>query len=270
MKNILWLFLLFSFSSFAQEELDIFEKRISNGVELYATNAGPIPLSLEVSFNRLKNLKCDVSIPHMAMVPAGNEPVRLLTLTVIDRNKSPEYDFRFNYIPGDVNANHQDDFVYWLPYKPGNSHNLHQGYHGDFSHKDVYALDFSMPEGTAIYAARGGIVTDIKEDSNVGCGNPSCKGKSNYLVICHDDGTFSNYVHLEKNGVAVQVGDQVVQGQLIGKSGNTGWSSGPHLHFEVYARGIKKNKSIPTVFLSESGKAIRLSEGKSYKSVHSK
>jgi len=259
---------LLSLSAFSQEELDIFEKPIANGIELMGTNDGPVPISMEISFKTLKNLNCDVSLPHLVMIPAGGEPTKLLTLTVIDRKRSPEYDFRFNYIPGDVNANHQDDFEYWLPYKEGTTYTVHQGYHGNYSHQDVYALDFNMPIGTNVYAARGGIVTDVKENSNVGCGNPSCKGKSNYVVINHDDGTFSNYVHLQMDGVLVKVGDQIEIGQLIAKSGSTGWSSGPHLHFEVYSRGIKKNKSIPTVFKVKGRRAVRLQEDESYESVH--
>ncbi len=269
MKNILVALLtLISALTFAQDGLDIFEKPISNGVELWGANDGAVPISMEISFKTLKNLECDVPLPHLAMIPSGGEPIKLLTLTVIDRMQSPEYDFRFNYIPGNVNANHDDSFEYWLPYEAGTTFKVHQGYHGNYSHKDVYALDFNMPNGTNVHAARGGMVTDIKEDSNVGCADPRCKGKSNYVVINHDDGTFSNYVHLQKNGVLVQVGDYVEIGQLIGKSGNTGWSSGPHLHFEVYSRGIKKNRSIPTVFKVKGGKAVRLQEDQSYQAVH--
>jgi len=269
MKNLLLtLFAISTFTISAQDGLDIYERPISNGIDLMGTNDGPVPISMEISFKTLKNLECDVPLPHTVIIPNGNEPTRLLTLTVIDRKRSPEYDFRFNYIPGDVNANHQDDFEYWLPYKAGTTFKVHQGYHGNYSHKDVYALDFNMPTGTDVYAARGGIVTDVKENSNVGCGDPSCKGKANYVVINHDDGTFSNYVHLDRNGVYVQVGDQVEIGQKIAKSGNTGWSSGPHLHFEVYSRGIKKNRSIPTVFKVKGGNSVRLQEGQEYQSVH--
>ena len=269
MKNILLVvFSLCSFITSAQDGLDIFEKPTPNGVELHGANDGPVPISMEISFKTLQNLQCDVPLPHTVVIPNGGESIKLLTLTVIDRKVSPVYDFRFNYIPGDINANHDDSFEYYLPYASGKTFTVHQGYHGNYSHKNVYALDFNMPEGTGVHAARGGIVTDIKEDSNVGCGDPRCKGKSNYLVINHDDGTFSNYVHLQKGGVLVQVGEHVEAGQLVAKSGNTGWSSGPHLHFEVYARGIQKNKSLPTVFKVKGGNAVRLQEGQSYQSVY--
>lgn len=272
MKNILlfFCFMAFDFAMQAQDDLDIFEKPTKQGIDLYGANDGLVPLTLEIDFNQLKNLRSDVKLPHQVVIPVGGSAQRLLGLTVIDPQRSPEYDFRFNYIPGDVNASHKDDFIYWLPFNDGSSYVLHQGYHGDYSHRNIYALDFNLPEGTEVRAARGGIVSDAKEDSDSGCNNPSCQGKSNYVVIAHDDGSFSNYVHLQHNGVLVNVGEQVKQGQLIAISGNTGWSSGAHLHFEVYTRGLKKNRSLPTQFLTKEHNNVRLSEGKTYTSHHPK
>ena len=252
----------------AQEYLEIFEEhRRDGGVDLMAVNTGPIPITVEVDFATLKNLKADVGLPHVAVLPVGDVPMRLLGLTVVDRYKSPEYDFRFEYTIGDINAKHDDSFVYWLPYKNGTSHLIHQGYHGNYSHKNLYALDFSMPVGTPVYAARGGVVAHMKADSNTGCKSPSCQGKANYLVIAHDDGSFSNYVHLQQNGVLVNLGERVDQGQKIAISGNTGWSSGPHLHFEVYTKGMRKNNTVPTLFQMD-GKATRLDENRKFKADH--
>ncbi|NNE28191.1 MAG: M23 family metallopeptidase, partial [Saprospiraceae bacterium] len=217
--------LIFSISLSGQDYLEIFEEPRNDGsLDLLALNHGPVPLTLEVDFNTLRNLKADVSLPHQIVIPTGAEPTRLMGLRVTDRRKSPEYDFRFEYAMGDINAEHDDSYVYTLPYKKGTSHLVHQGYHGRYSHKNAYAIDFSMPVGTEVYAARGGVVANIKEDSNTGCKNPSCQGKANYLVIGHDDGSFSNYVHLKYNGILVEVGERVEQGQLVALSGNTGWS----------------------------------------------
>ena len=69
---------------------------------------------------------------------------------------------------------------------------------------------------------------------------------------------------LKKEGVKVKHGDKVLAGELIGQSGNTGWSSGPHLHFQVFSySGINEVTSFPVKFLVE-GKPVELEEGKVY------
>lgn len=100
-----------------------------------------------------------------------------------------------------------------------------QGIHG---HNGV---DFGAPRGTPVYASADGTV----KVSNYRDGNPWFGGYGNYIMVEHPNGTQTLYAHL--SGVDVSVGDEVHQGQTIGKTGNTGRSTGPHLHFEV--RGAK-------------------------------
>jgi murein DD-endopeptidase MepM/ murein hydrolase activator NlpD len=94
------------------------------------------------------------------------------------------------------------------------------------------AIDFLVPEGTEVYAAANGVVTALKDDSNRGGPHPRYWYDGNYVVIRHNDESTA-YEHLRYKGIVVKVGDIVKQGQLIGYSGNTGYSRGPHLHFEV-------------------------------------
>lgn len=110
--------------------------------------------------------------------------------------------------------------------------------HGSFSHFDgsmhEEAYDWAMPEGTKVLAAREGVVVGFRSDSDAGCADASCQYECNYVVIRHDDGTFGQYAHLKQEGVLVKLGQRVSAGDAIGLSGNTGWSSEPHLHFEVF------------------------------------
>jgi murein DD-endopeptidase MepM/ murein hydrolase activator NlpD len=125
-----------------------------------------------------------------------------------------------------------DTFIYELPFKEGAKYKVVQGYGGRFSHKNKAALDFAMPVGTPVHAARGGIVFSFKDNSDEGGPFSKYGKKANYIIIKHDDGSFGCYWHLKKNGVVAKKG-VVSTGQLIGYSGNTGFVLRPHLHFAV-------------------------------------
>ncbi|MDB4991871.1 MAG: Metalloendopeptidase [Parcubacteria group bacterium] len=116
-----------------------------------------------------------------------------------------------------------------------------------------YSIDWDCPEGTEIYAACTGTVVFVKDDSNEG-GEKDEKYwySGNRIVIEHENGEYSAYEHLRYRGVVVRVGEKVVQGQLIGYSGNTGYGDGPHLHFEVFidpSEDRAEGKTVPVRFI---------------------
>jgi murein DD-endopeptidase MepM/ murein hydrolase activator NlpD len=155
-----------------------------------------------------------------------------------------------------------NSYVYALPWPEGKKYFLIQGWHSAYSHKGEFALDFKMKPGTAICAAREGVVESLREDSDKGGTKPENMSDGNFIIIRHTDGSTAYYWHLQKDGVLVNEGDTVQRGQVIGKSGNTGYSAFPHLHFEVMMDG----KQIPTRFLTKKGvRYIR--PGHFYKSV---
>ena len=77
--------------------------------------------------------------------------------------------------------------------------------------------------------------------------------RANLVRILHDDGSMAIYAHLRENGVMVRVGEKVSLGQLIGYSGNTGYSSGPHLHFCVQVNSAGRLISIPFRMVGPNG-----------------
>ena len=110
-----------------------------------------------------------------------------------------------------------------------------QGINGKFSHTGVlaFAVDFDISVGTRVLAARGGVVASLESQFRKGAPRKELKVKSNFVSIRHDDGTYARYYHLKHRGVKVKVGETVEVGQWIGLSGNTGYTTGPHLHFDV-------------------------------------
>ena len=122
---------------------------------------------------------------------------------------------------------------------------------GTYSHrgpKNFYAIDVAMPIGTPIYAARAGKVVDMKMHFTKAGLDPAAHGKANYIRLRHSDGTMTVYVHLNPNSQKVRLGDYVNGGDQIADSGNTGYTSGPHLHFAVQRNNGISTVSIPFKF----------------------
>ncbi len=147
-----------------------------------------------------------------------------------------------------------DHYIYRLPYE--GTYTVSSGFKDARPGGEHMAVDWGMVTGTPILAARGGIVTAIKEDSNT---NGAIED-GNYIEIEHADGTFANYAHLELNGALVEVGQIVSEGQLIGSSGNTGYSTGPHLHLHIaylyYNGGNPAFAQVPVRLLSTNSYGI--------------
>ncbi|MCG2616724.1 M23 family metallopeptidase [Terrimonas sp. NA20] len=149
-----------------------------------------------------------------------------------------------------------DPYEYGLPFEKGESFRVVQGYGGLFSHAHVAAIDFAMPVGTSVRAAREGIMYSYKDDSDEGGMFEDNKSSANYIIIKHDDGSFGCYWHLAKNGVLVKKG-RVSKGQEIALSGATGLVIRPHLHFSVKRRlTYDKDSFVQTKFKTSKGVLI--------------
>lgn len=137
---------------------------------------------------------------------------------------------------------------YVLPYAAGSSFWVIQAFGGTFSHSGIwhYSYDFVMPIRTEIRAARGGTVIHAEESY---IDNDNEPGHENYIMIDHGDGTVARYLHLTHDGALAEVGETVEAGDVIALSGNTGFSTLPHLHFDVTAGcGLPMNGCMTTEY----------------------
>src|SRR5919202_485487 len=95
------------------------------------------------------------------------------------------------------------------------------------------AIDLVVRKNTPVLAAADGIVTFVKDDSDIGGPDPSYWAYSNFVAIRHLNSEFTRYDHLDYRSSVVRVGHYVQKGQVLGKVGLTGYTYIPHLHFEV-------------------------------------
>ncbi|MGW4054559.1 M23 family metallopeptidase [Streptomyces sp. NPDC004779] len=135
--------------------------------------------------------------------------------------------------------------------KPVTSYTLSASYNQGgamWAHKHS-GQDFAVPVGTPVKAAGAGTV--VKAGPNGGGDGPAY---GNAIVVKHANGTYSQYAHLSK--IQVHVGQKVGAGQKIALSGNTGNSSGPHLHFEIRTTPNYGSAVNPAAFLRTHGVSI--------------
>ncbi|HTA16992.1 MAG TPA: M23 family metallopeptidase, partial [bacterium] len=233
-----------------------------------ARNSDPdAPRWVWVSFSAALNAYAAPSLPAGFVL----RPLeRRVLFTIKPLSGGDSYSYGLSELSGEGDPTQEPDphAVYLVPYAHGTKHLISQGYFGRISHQGLYALDFAMPDGTAIDAARSGVVIAVKQDSNVGGASAAYANDGNYIEVMHADATWAIYAHLRQGGARVRKGQRVEAGQEIGLSGHTGEASGPHLHFAVYRADWSGPRSIPTVFLTGPGTTASLEEGRTYYSYH--
>ncbi len=143
---------------------------------------------------------------------------------------------KFNSVVGDLKKEIIKE-KFSLPFPKNRSYKIIQGYNGSHSHNtdySRYAIDFSLKINDTVCSAADGYVVGVIKDYELGGTTEDWIDYSNYITIYHPkSGLFTQYVHLIKNGSFVKVGDTVIKGQPIGLSGMTGYTTVPHLHFNV-------------------------------------
>lgn len=104
-----------------------------------------------------------------------------------------------------------------------------------------WGIDIAAPSGTPIVAPEAGVVLEAGPDGGFG----------NVIYLQHENGDVTLYGHMSE--ILVEPGQIVQGGEVVGEVGSTGYSTGPHLHFEVYQGGLEGERIDPAVWLLERG-----------------
>ena len=211
--------------------------REAEGHRLVANNHGPAPVSAKVVLIDASNVRVDRTFPLFVVVPAESGPRVLAHIRPAAADAGYAFRTRVSWLTGDFHAEQDPAALYRLPYPDGKTFRFSQAPDGPLTTHTTpdsrYAVDIPMPEGTPVLAAREGMVFQTETGQTVGGKDPELIGKANDVRILHPDGTIGLYAHLAFGGVQVSPGQHVAAGEVIGLSGSTGYSSGPHLHFAV-------------------------------------
>lgn len=216
------------------------------------------PVEVALAFTGMSNVRGAPAQTIRRVLPARSN-TRLALLTAVTGGKPLVYTPMFQYSLGDP-AGAAQGYRYPFPWR-GGPFRLSQGANGDYSHfgpKNKYAMDIAMPVGTPIIAARAGVVVKTENSQNGRGTDPS----GNFVRILHDDGTMGVYLHLKQGSVSVREGQRVTVGSPLALSGNTGNSSGPHLHFVVQRNTGMGLVSIPYQFNQPLGALPNFALGK--------
>lgn len=230
----------------------------ANGV-LQAVNQYFGPVEVSMVMEEQVNISTDHNFPARFVVSARGE---LPTVKVWQTRKRRSFSYRYSYsvVFGDPKAKHNPTRAYRMPVPAGKFFRISQAFNGKATHNDeqnLYAVDIPMDEGTPIHATRGGVIMDVANDFfNGGTDNESLEHQANYVRILHDDGTMAVYAHLKLETLQFPIGTRVIRGQMIALSGNTGYSTGPHLHFVVQKNVGMKLVSIPFMFVGAKGRGF--------------
>lgn len=236
-----------------------------SGLRFTADNRFHAPVEVALNFESISG----VEYPHpdddlQWVIPARSEIV-LFELPTLGGVDVPSVQYRYAWLPGDPRLLPESGVSYRAPFPVGTSYRVTQTYPDSATHRtrdSMYAVDFTMPVGTDIVAARDGIVFDVASTNFKGGPDlDEYADLANLVRILHEDGTFAVYAHLNWNTIRVRPGERVRAGEYIADSGNTGWSSGPHLHFAVQRNVGMRVDSLPVAFRGPGGSPVTPSTG---------
>ena len=239
-------------------QMKVIPRSSANGVALVAVN----------------DCDCTVEFAVKAQTAAGDRQARsvvaakseavLLDVAASDGPSSIRYEY--GYVVGPPGAQHRPPQPYRAPFALAQRFEVTQAPPDVVTHigaSSLNAIDIAMPVGTAIHAAREGTVINVAARHFRSGLAPENMQDANFVQVMHEDGTHAIYAHLQLDTVRVRPGQRVARGEYIANSGNTGFSSGPHLHFVVLRNVGMRSESVPLVFAGPGGSNIVARSGQS-------
>jgi murein DD-endopeptidase MepM/ murein hydrolase activator NlpD len=220
-----------------------------NATRLIATSNCLCVVTVQVSIEQSDIARIAVGASYQATLQPGDQQTVVQGRRTSDTNDRLQ--FTWKAALGSPQAVHSPPRPYRAPFALGATFTVSQAYPVRITHVTAdsqYAVDFALPDGTPVYSARAGTVINVHHDSFRGAAQLAMLDQANVIEILHDDGTIAVYAHLQWDAIRVRIGQHVARGEYIANSGNTGFTTGPHLHFAVWRNTGTADVSIPVEF----------------------
>jgi hypothetical protein len=262
-----------------------YQRDAQGNIDFTCENKAYCNYIVEVTFEDLRNLEADVSLPVRVTVTPGTQ--RIFTLKKITIGQPIHYNYHYKTFKGCTNPHADTAFAYLLPVAPGKETRSGQEYYlaqkfgGESEPRGWYALTFHVQSGDTVFAARSGRVTETLEEADIKDTGVSYARGENFVEIAHNDCSFGRYRVFRDSSIFVHAGDWVVAGQPIGIAGGDKYNSGPQVQFSVYYNYdedvIKDGQPtgkvhhwayVPMQFWTKDKGKIRLTNHASYISEH--
>lgn len=270
---------------FSQGDVEIKYEDNNGVIDFICINNSYCDQMVKVSFDNLRNLKSNRSVPFVGSAAPGRST--LFRLTKVNEKGDYNFSYKYNYIDGRYRPKIKDDFLYLLPVANGKKAQvikidelrkfLKQQPKGNF-----YAYGFAMHEGDTVYASRGGRVCNVSNTNPVKGNCLIYSANAAYVRVFHKDGTFGRYNLLQREKIFVKSGQYIHPGDAIGIVYHArNYNNGPCVIFSVSytdnkvmddngsSSGDIESVSIPLMFLYNENKSGILIPNLNYTSIHS-
>jgi hypothetical protein len=218
-----------------------------SGTGLMLRNRLHAPVTVHIETGSLDNARLSQPlVPRLTLAPLESREIVLVQ--GMDPRRVGSANFSLTTTVGVLDARPDRDHIYAWPLAETKRSRLSQAFDGPTHNEGFsrYAIDIAAAEGTPVVAARSGVVIFLEDRFfESGINRADFRDKANHVRILHEDGSMATYAHLAPDSVNLVPGQRVQVGDEVGRSGNTGFSSGPHLHFAILVNRDMKIVSIP-------------------------
>lgn len=243
----------------------VITRLVDREMQFIARNEYHATVEVILALDELTNVEYPAADQVMRWILDPRSELKLMSLRTFGKDQGADAKFRYIFLHGDPRSQHSPERPYRAPFGVASHYSITQAFPVGVTHNTAdsrYAVDIAMPIGTDIHAARGGVVIEVASTNFRGGVDPKRDAAAaNIVRILHDDGTHAVYAHLNWNSIRVQPGDEVERGQYIADSGNTGFSSGPHLHFAILKNVGMRIESVAIMFEGPNSTEIQPTAG---------
>lgn len=281
---IFFLFLYCNATLSAQDVIDVkYDVDDLGHYKFYCDNNDFCIYSIEVNIISLVNLRGNVAFPFFTQVYPGRN--NLFELSPVNQEGITSCNYSYRAVKGCINPKVNADFIYLLPVQPGKTMEVFELKYLKINYKDLepknwYTVGLKTNQGDTIYAARRGVVTEVRDTAKLKHYDYVYTSEDNFIEICHADCSFGRYDILSK--IFVNLGQEVEAGDPIGLSGGEKYFNGSQVRFSVFYNYKQNPRSkddggidrflfwayIPMIFYIGSGKSEKLIYGQSYTCEH--